>query len=424
MSAALDRLAQLARNDAPAPLAEAETRCLVDAAVAAAAGRRASVRRARQLRTLTFVAAVAGAAAAALVLVWMRPVEHAQVSAVPLHFELPSGDRVTATPGARLEVQSAAAHERRLALEGGTALFDVAPLGGGSRFEVTTPHARVEVRGTVFSVTSTHEHTVVRVYEGHVRVTLAGHAVELYAGQTWASDGPTSEADPLRDSATRAAAARSPHVTALPMPNVEPLAERAAPAAATAAEPAAEPAAAAAAVPAAATAAATAAAAEPVRAPDSAALAEARSWITLGTPAAERARRIAHERADSPASERPGAWRLVEADALRALGRHAEAAAAYDAAARLLPADEAAHAGYLAAWLHLEREDDPEAALASLDAALADAPGATLEERSLALRAGALARDGRTDEAAATAARYLARFPDGGQAAAMRALRR
>ena len=417
MSAALDRLAQLARNDAPAPLAEAETGRLVDAAVAAAAGRRASARRARQLRTLTFVAAVAGAAAAALVLVWTRPVEHAQVAAAPLHFELPSGDRVTATPGARLEVQSAASHERRVALEGGTALFDVAPLGGGSRFEVTTPHARVEVRGTVFSVTSTHEHTVVRVYEGHVRVTLAGHAVELYAGQTWASDGPTAEADPLRDSATRAAAARSPQVKALPMPNVEPLAERA-DAAAPAAAAAAVPAAAAAAVPAA------AAAPGPVPAPDSAALAEARSWITLGTPAAERARRIAHERADSPASERPGAWRLVEADALRALGRHAEAAAAYDAAARLLPADEAAHAGYLAAWLHLEREDDPEAALASLDAALADAPGATLEERSLALRAGALARDGRADEAAATAARYLARFPDGGQAAAMRALRR
>jgi tetratricopeptide (TPR) repeat protein len=143
-----------------------------------------------------------------------------------------------------------------------------------------------------------------------------------------------------------------------------------------------------------------------------------RGWISIG--AAERARDVAHARAD--AAERPGPWRIIEADALRALGRYAEAADVYDAAARLLPAADAAHAGYLAAYLRFERTQDPAGALASLDATAADGPGAPLEERALALRAHALFALGRTDEARAAAHRYLERFPDGGQAESMRTL--
>jgi hypothetical protein len=88
----------------------------------------------------------------------------------------------------------------------------------------------------------------------------------------------------------------------------------------------------------------------------------------------------------------------------------------------ILPAGEAAQAAYLAAFLHFDRRHDAAAALASLDAGAADAPGAPLEERALALRATALAAIGRRAEAAAAAARYLGRFPQGSQAAAMSGL--
>ncbi len=417
MSAHLDRLAALARQDAPAPLDANQA-----ARVVAAALHGASVRLPQRRRARRVVAAVAGltlltAAAAALLL--LRPggtpptqAPTRAAAAAPLHFGLPSGDRVTATAGAQVQVASLDPRARRLVLADGTALFDVAPLGRGTSFEVATAHARVAVRGTVFSVTTTRARTVVRVYEGHVRVTAAGRVVELDAGQTWASDGPSGDADPLGDEASAAAAARvarAPRVTALP--EVQPLAETEEKEEDTPRHPPAT-------IPAPRVAAETAADADANA--EAAELAEVRGWISIG--AAERARTVAHERAGDASSSRPGAWRLIEADALRALARHAEAADVYDAAAQRLPARQAAQAGYLAASLRFERGGDARGALASLDAVAADAPGAPLEERALALRARALADLGRDDEARVTARRYLERFPEGGQAAALRGL--
>ena len=109
-----------------------------------------------------------------------------------------------------------------------------------------------------------------------------------------------------------------------------------------------------------------------------------------------------------------GEWRLLEADALRGLGRAGEAAAGYDRAAGELPPARAAQAGYLAATLRFRNLGDPSGALASLDRSRADSASAPLAERATVLRVRALLRLGRQEEARRIAARYLERFPNGG----------
>lgn len=102
---------------------------------------------------------------------------------------------------------------------------------------------------------------------------------------------------------------------------------------------------------------------------------------------------------------------MLEGDALRALRRHAEAASAYDRAARTSSPSPATQAGYLAARLRLEQLDDAEGALASLDASRADAAHSPVEDAAGALRVRALLALGRAGEARTIARRHLARFP-------------
>jgi transmembrane sensor len=145
---------------------------------------------------------------------------------------------------------------------------------------------------------------------------------------------------------------------------------------------------------------------------------EVRDWAAGGRAGeAVEAARAARAR-----GEDVGAWRLVEADALRALGRHGEAADAYDQAAREGAGGRAALAGFLAASLRFGQLGDPAGALASLEAAHSADPGSPFAERASALRVRALDRLGRGDEARAAARDYLERFPQGGLADWMRAL--
>lgn len=418
--AQVDRLAALADREPPPPLPAGRAADLIATALDRAD--RAGIRRRRRRRGAAgalIVAAVATAAAAAAL--WPRSSPAgAPAQATPLRLVLPTGDRLTATPGAEFGIEAAEPAERRIALRDGAMLFDVAPLPGG-RLEVVTGDARVIVEGTVFTVDARGGATAVRVYEGRVRVERAGRATRLVRGEAWASSGATVDA-PLAEDA-EAAAARRIAVA----PTVEPIAPVAAsPGAPDPVDPTAgrapvlarsstdqglapsdggapaggssspsEP--------------------EPAATPAAPTRAEVTAWIAGGDPA----RALAACRAADHAGD-AGAWLLLEGDALRALDRPDQAAAAYTAAAARLAGDDAAIAGYQAAWLYAHRLADPAAALAALDAAAADRRGAPLEERALALRVTVLDRLGRAAAAAAAARRYLDRFPDGEWAASLR----
>nr|MBA3458909.1 hypothetical protein [Deltaproteobacteria bacterium] len=103
-----------------------------------------------------------------------------------------------------------------------------------------------------------------------------------------------------------------------------------------------------------------------------------------------------------------------------ALGRAAEAADAFEAAARALAAPARLEAAYSAAYLRHHDLKDHARALADL--AGTDDPGSLFEERALVLRVDVLMALDRKHEAAAIAGRYLDRFPKGTSAKLMRAL--
>ena len=108
-----------------------------------------------------------------------------------------------------------------------------------------------------------------------------------------------------------------------------------------------------------------------------------------------------------------GAWLLVDADALRALGDKREAADALTTAATLLEGTEQLEAAYSAAYLRFHDLHDPAGALAVLAASNVDIPGSMLEERGLALHVKILVAGDRRAEARPLAARYLDGFPHG-----------
>ena len=91
------------------------------------------------------------------------------------------------------------------------------------------------------------------------------------------------------------------------------------------------------------------------------------------------------------------------------LAEELDGADAYDQAAKQLSGADRNEAGYSAAYLRFHDLHQNTAALASLDAANADAAGSPLEERALGLRAQILVALGR--DAKPTARRYLAQFP-------------
>lgn len=115
-----------------------------------------------------------------------------------------------------------------------------------------------------------------------------------------------------------------------------------------------------------------------------------------------------------------GVWWQLEGDALRGLGRFAEAANAFDAAAEAFTGREHVEAGYTAAYVRFHDLHDAQTALASLDLAKTD--GSALEERGLGLRAQILVALGRHAAARDVATRYLRKFPKADLATYMRTL--
>jgi hypothetical protein len=146
-------------------------------------------------------------------------------------------------------------------------------------------------------------------------------------------------------------------------------------------------------------------------------LQQARAWLHDGQ--AERALSAARRARTDPSAPR-GDWLLLQADALRSLGRARDAALAYREAAFVLPGEGRARAGFKAADILLRELDDPRAALAALAAAGVDGPSSALRERGLLLRIEALQRLG--EPVAEAAARYLDEYPDSAGAPRLRAL--
>jgi hypothetical protein len=333
-------------------------------------------------------------AAAAAVIWWLVP--RASVpEAVPsvLRVTLPTGDHVIGVAGAQFDVEKLAPNDRRLRVHGGLVLFDVAHVVAGQRFQVVTDHLTATAKGTVFSVEDDAIRTRVRVYEGVVEVEQGGVVQPLVAGAIWDSATQTTaialqRPAALADSVDAAIRARvAPPVIAHAPPPPPPVATVPVAITASAVKPARElqP--------------------SPVSVDDL--FATARADIDAGKQgdALAIARRVA---ARGPLT---GPWWQVIGDASRGLGRTADAADAFDNAARTLAGAERSEAGYSAAYLHFHDLHEPVIALTSLIASQADAEGSPLEERALGLRAQILVALGRRDEARAVAVRYIARFP-------------
>jgi len=351
----------------------------------------------------------------------------------PLRATLPTGDRVAATPGAELQFVSLSRAQRRIAVRRGEVLFDVLPLATGERFEVHLPHAIVRVRGTVFSVRTENDHAEVRVYEGQVDVERddGSHAL-LGAGEMLRSDrSDTSVATAgALDVQGRAAAAvrieRARTARAEAARATPPVEAPAQPQDAGAAQ-ATNVAAAGVEQPRGAAAQATNGAdsertrAQPAVTPPSApalSLDATRALLAAGDFAGA----LSAARSGAARARRPAPWWLLEADALRGLGRAEMAADTYDRAAAALSLSEAAQAGFAAAAVRFGTLGDDTGTLRSLDLAHVDGPGSPLDERALGLRARALHRAGRLDEARTVARDYLTRHPSGGLVSWMQAL--
>jgi len=395
--AVLERLAGLARASEPPDLPDAAAASIVRNAMGAAGTR---LRR-RRVASITLGAMAAAAVVALGISVGLRlggseSSAMTVASAQPLRMRLPTGDALTATPGARFRLESTTVADRRIALEEGTMLAQVERLGRGNRFEVVTAHLRARALGTIFSVQTTADSSVVRVFEGRVEVLEQGRRRVLTADQELSAGGepgPIDDGAPLAGEGRLAAAGRMAEAfepDSTPPSGAEPTTIAAEP------MPANGPSAAAAGSP---------GEEEPTTA-------EARRWIAGG----EAARALRAARRALSQGGAPGHWRMLEADSLRALGRYDEAARSYEEALSALQGPAAAEAGYLAAAVRHARLGDREGALGALDRGRADAPGSPLEERALGLRARILFEQGRTAEARAAAERYLARFPEGGLA--------
>jgi len=404
--AILDRLSDVARDAEPPALDPDQARRMASDAVS-----RATEEKPRERRHRTWLVAAAGVAAAAAVglavgLGWPADDPAPRAASETTRLELPTGDAVTASAGARFRIESIEDAERRIRLDDGAMLFDVARLGEGQAFEVVTPHLTARVLGTVFSVEARGDRSTVRVFEGRVLVEEEGRRRVLGAEEALTSSGGVQQVEddgPLVEhgrTAARARAGDAPHAERTgdgDGPDRTAVDDADTPGRQAGADAETEP-----------------------RAGDdlprervrerAPAAEEARAWIASGD--ADRALDAAREalRDDPTAAE----WRMIEADALRALGRFEAAVSVYERAAVDLGGVRAAQAGYLAARIHQGRLDDARRALAALDLVGADEPGAPLEERATALRARILMAQGRREQAREVARRYLDRFPAGG----------
>jgi hypothetical protein len=311
-------------------------------------------------------------------------------------------------------------------------VFDVAHVVEGQRFEVATAHVRVIATGTVFSVSTDAQSTHVHVFEGTVVVEYDGARDALLAGQSWDAGSPAT--GPREIIATGQAFAQE-RVTA--PPRVVPASTG--PVVAAPATPVVSPPAAVASSPAvvASSPSAVTSPLPPVSVPPRhadarepeldvdheapkaedppASLDAARADLAAGRYDAALAKAAQPTRIGTM-----GEWDLVRGDALRALGRRADAAAAYESAARMLVGTPSREAAYTAAYIRYHDLHDGERALATLGDA--DDKTSPLEERALVLHAQILKSLDRANEAAVIAARYLDRYPRGASAAAMRTL--
>lgn len=403
-----ERAAQRLARIAPAELSAQQSRELIRRAVRTEPRRRAE----SGGGLLLLVAATAGALALALALAIVSPptlhppamgapVSSVAVATEPSRLSLPTGDQLVAAQGAAFEVRSAEAQRREVALRRGQMLFDVARLGEGQRFEVVTPDARVSVLGTVFTVEAIDGRTVVRVYEGEVRVERAGRSVRLGVGQHFVSDDRHPSRDPLMAQALAAAERR-----------------RAAPAAALAKVTVEV------AVPVIAAAPPAAEAAPPVTA--------AAPRVAVPTELSDARRRLREGRLQLALAAAAGAidrrqeplgqWYLLCADALVAEGRLRPAGAALESAAVYLQGSEARDAAYRAALTYSEQLHDPARALHVLRASGVLGPEKFGQARGMELWVRLLVSLERRWEASAVARRYLRTYPDSSEASAMRSV--
>ncbi|MEM9192318.1 MAG: FecR domain-containing protein [Myxococcota bacterium] len=183
----------------------------------------------RALGALGFgLAGLLGAAAAATAWIALSDDEAEEgPTATVTELELPSGDRLIATDGARFRVARDQGR-REIELRSGAMLFDVAPLEAGESFVVRSPGLDVVVQGTVFSVEVRPDGEatpVVRVFEGEVEARLSRREIrvdepleapgdsglQIRVGMELGPDGrvrPLREG-PLHDAGESAAAART-----------------------------------------------------------------------------------------------------------------------------------------------------------------------------------------------------------------------
>jgi tetratricopeptide (TPR) repeat protein len=327
---------------------------------------------------------------------------------VPLRRWLRTGDALVLAQNSAIEVQSETPARRSVRLDRGAVLFDVAHLAQGQGFEVQTAHARVQVRGTVFSVRVDAAHTIVQVHEG--RVLVAGRVLE--AGDHWSSSGEAAGSErTLFAAEVRAALAarQADHVHSEPRAFVEPVPVSEpvrAPAAASTPLSPAQP---------------RATDAQP--APASPRPASAAAPLTL--EAAEQLLREGQAdivlRALGEHSSEPRYARVL-ADALRATGDFERAIAAYEKLAAESQGSLRAQAGFAAGQLALGPLHDPVRALGEVQLFDLTADTSPLRERARVLRVNALQALGRSDEARAAAREYLAQEPETETSARLRRL--
>lgn len=283
---------------------------------------------------------------------------------------------------ARLTVSGDLAHVA-LGLDRGTLTAEVAHRAPGATFAVRTREARVEVRGTRFTVQAGAGRSMVAVREGRVAV-FAGDGAEraVAAGERVAVEGATFVAEPRQ----------APAADAPAPPEAPRSCERSGPSCELAAR----------------------------KARASMRAGEAARALRL-VESAMAARLDCAEASPGPSSCHDE-LRYLRAEALRQDGRFDAAVTAYKALDhRGAPAAMRQNAFYAAAQLE-QRLRRPAAARADFERAFTAAPAGALREEALLGAMDSAAAAGETGRAAELAARYLAAFPDGLGATRARAL--
>lgn len=280
----------------------------------------------------------------------------------PSILQLRTGDRIALEGEAQVAIEEQRDDLRRVRLTGGAAAFDVRRRGADQHFVVVTPHLRVNVLGTVFTVSVDDVESRVEVHEGRVEVVSDGEAVELEAG------GGISSRDGVAEPATGQGSVFGAFVrlaVAARRDEPPPIAERAPPT-----------------------------------------LSILRRWLR------ERRYRDVLRTCERAQRREDLEWLVLEGDAARGAGQTARAAQLLSRASERASPTRAVHYGYQAAQLFV-REGQEARAIEVLERSRADAPASPLEERALFLRAQALSRLHRGAEVRAVARRYLMRFPAG-----------